>query len=152
MKTLVVYYSRAGKVKMAAAALAKELNADICEIIDKDKRKGVFGFIRSGKGGRKKELADIEPLKSDLNEYELIVLCSQIWAGDISCPTRAFLTTYKNDIKDISYLILHMANKEYQEVFDEMDVLVGKKRKWQISAVGKGDFENIIREAARKLI
>lgn len=150
MKTLVVYYSRTGKVKKAALSLANELNADICEIEDNDPRKGIFGFIRSGRQAAKNELADIKPIKGDMKDYELVALCSPIWAGKISSPARAFLNKYKSDINLISYLLMHGAKNEYTEVMDEMDAILGKTRKWAISVSARSDFEKTIKEFIQK--
>jgi flavodoxin len=151
VKTLVVYYSRTGKVKKAALSLAKELNADICEIEDNESRKGIFGFIKSGRQAVKNKLADIKPIKGDLKDYELVVLCSQVWAGKISSPARAFLNEYKSDINFISYLLMHGAKTEYIEVMDEMDAIVGKTRKWSISLSARSDFDKTIKEFVEKI-
>jgi hypothetical protein len=151
VKTLVVYYSGSGKVKMAALSLAKELNADICEIEDKDPRKGIFGFIRSGRQSAKKELADIYPIKANLKDYELVVFCSQVWAGNISSPARAFVKTYANDINNIAYLLMHGAKEEYTVVMDEMDSILGKVRKWSISVPMRSEFEKTIKEFVQNL-
>ena len=151
MKTLVVYYSRTGKVKLAALSLAKELNADICEIEDKDLRKGIFGFIRSGRQSATKALANIEPIKLNLQEYDLVVLCSQVWASNISSPARSFLIKYASDIKDIAYLLMHGAKNEYNEVMDEMDLILNKTRKWSISVPMRSEFEKTIKEFVQNL-
>ena len=48
MKSLVVYYSRTGNTRFAAEKIAKNLNADLCEILDKKNRKGKFVFLTGG--------------------------------------------------------------------------------------------------------
>ncbi|MEI8216873.1 MAG: hypothetical protein WCF96_07215 [Eubacteriales bacterium] len=150
MRTLVVYYSRTGKVKMAAISLAKELNSDILEIVDKDKRKGILGFIKSGRSATKKEQANIEKITVDLKEYELIVLCSQVWAGNISAPARAFLNIYGKDINNIAYMLMHGAKNEYMEVLNAMDSIVCKTRKWNLSLPVRSDIVKEIHEFVSK--
>lgn len=53
MKTLVVFYSRTGNTKKMAKILAKELHADIDEIVDLKNRKGILGYIFSGRDAMK---------------------------------------------------------------------------------------------------
>jgi len=48
MRSLVVYYSRRGNTRFVAEKISQEIGADIEEIIDKKKRKGLLGFILSG--------------------------------------------------------------------------------------------------------
>jgi len=48
MKTLVAYYSRTGNTKKVAVEIAKNLKADIDEIIDKKDRSGMIGWIIGG--------------------------------------------------------------------------------------------------------
>ena len=48
MRTLVVYYSLSGMTRELAKAIAKELGADIEEIVDPTPRSGVLGYVRCG--------------------------------------------------------------------------------------------------------
>ena len=151
MKTAIVYYSRTGNIRKAASFLASELGAEIIEIVDKDKREGTLGFIRSGRESAKKQPADIEKISQDLNDFDLVVLCSPVWAGNISPPARAFLNNYGKDIKDIAYLLLHGVKNEYLDVLDEMDSLAKKTKKWYISLPVRSNTEKEIHEFVSKL-
>lgn len=151
MKKAVVYYSRTGHVRKAASILSKELGAEIIEIIDKDKRAGALGFIKSGKESTKKQPADIEKISQDFNDYDLVVLCSPVWAGNMSPPARAFLNNYGKEIKDISYLLLHGTKNEYMEVINEMDSIMGKTRKSYLSLPVRSDVEKEVHEFVSKL-
>jgi hypothetical protein len=51
MKTLVVYYSRTGNAKFVAETAAKELGADVEEIVDRKSRAGPLGWVSAGKAG-----------------------------------------------------------------------------------------------------
>jgi flavodoxin len=48
MRTLVAYYSRTGNTKFVAEKIAKCLNAETCEVIDKKNRKGKLAFVICG--------------------------------------------------------------------------------------------------------
>jgi flavodoxin len=45
MKSLVVYYSRSGNTRFVAEQISEEIGADIEEIIDIKKRKGLLGLF-----------------------------------------------------------------------------------------------------------
>ncbi len=105
MKKLVVYYSRTGTTKIAAEILAKELNADIEGIVDKTKRSGIFGFIKSGRDAMKRRMTEIEPVKQNANSYDLIVIGTPVWAGNIPPAIRTYLTKNSLEKKKVAILI-----------------------------------------------
>ncbi len=88
MKTLVVYYSRTGTTKKAAEIAAKELNADMEEIVDEIKRKGILGYIKSGSHALRKKLTKIEKLEKDAKDYDLIIIGSPVWANNMPPAIR----------------------------------------------------------------
>lgn len=49
MKTSVIFYSRTGNTRKIAEELSNSLKCDTEEIVDTQKRSGVFGYIRSGR-------------------------------------------------------------------------------------------------------
>lgn len=65
LRTLVVFYSRKGTTKKVAEAVSNHLECDLEEIIDKKKRKGILGYLRSGFDAKPKRLTAIEPLRKD---------------------------------------------------------------------------------------
>jgi Flavodoxins len=89
MKSLVVYYTRTGKTKLAAEAIAAQLGADLEEVVDLKKRQGTLGWINSGKDASRKSLTDIAPTQKAPSDYDLVVIGTPIWAW---LPTPAFRT------------------------------------------------------------
>jgi flavodoxin len=49
------YYSRTGNAKFVAETAAKELGADVEEIVDKKSRAGPLGWVSAGKAGSRGE-------------------------------------------------------------------------------------------------
>lgn len=94
MKILIVYFSRTGTTKKIAEALKTKLNADIEEINDPTDRKGVFGYLKSGKEATQKIMPEIGEIKSDLKSYDLVVVGTPVWAWNISSPMRSFAVKY----------------------------------------------------------
>ncbi len=91
MKTLVVYYSRTGNTKMISEDISGSLKCDIEEIVDKEKRGGIIGYIKSGYEASRNKLSVIEDPKHDLSQYELLIVGTPVWAGKMSVPVRAYL-------------------------------------------------------------
>ena len=155
MKTLVVYYSRSGKTKLAAEALATTLDTDIEQIIDMENRNGIIGYLKSGYQAVKRIKAKISPAKKLPSEYDLVVICTPIWAGTMSSATRTYLSTYGSKIKNVAYIITKLSRtQQYSAVFDEMDRLIGNDRIAAISIISNND-SNIIQasqEFAKELV
>lgn len=93
MKTLIVYYSLSGMVRIVADELAKALGTDSEEIRCSRYRRGFWGFLRAaydssrGRG----RVSKVEPLAHTPSECELVVIDGPIWAFHAPPPVRACL-------------------------------------------------------------
>ena len=97
MKTLVAYYSRTGNTKLVAEKIADYLNAETCEVIDKKVRKGKLIFLTGGYAALREKLTEIDVIKT-IDDYDLIIVGSPVWAGKMTPAIRTFLA--KNDFSD----------------------------------------------------
>lgn len=104
MKKLVVYYSRTGNTKFVAEKIANQLNADTCEIIDKKNRKGRLVFLTGGFAALREKLTKIE-VKKSIDDYDLIIVGSPVWAGKITPATRTFLVNNDFSDKQIAFFV-----------------------------------------------
>lgn len=128
MKTLVVYYSRSSVTKKIAEVIAKEINADIEEIIDNKKRSGVIGFIKSGYEAAYDKLTKIEEIKSNLEDYDLVILGTPVWAGKPSTPATTFIKKYHTHIKNLAVFITHGSpSNEYRSAINFIENASDKK-------------------------
>ncbi|MEM4245434.1 MAG: flavodoxin [Candidatus Nanoarchaeia archaeon] len=127
MKTLIVYYSRSGTTKTVAEILAKELKADLEEIIDKTNRSGIFRYLIAGMDAIKRKLTSIEPLKKDAKKYQLIIIGMPIWVGTIPPAIRTYLKDNSLENKKVALLIT-CGGKEEQEkkIIDEIKKITPK--------------------------
>lgn len=125
MKTLVVYYSRTGTTKKVAEVLAEELKADIEELIDQDSRQGAMGYLRSGREAMKRTLAQIDPLKNNPKDYDLVIVGTPVWAGTMTSAVRTFLENNKEVFSRLAFFSTQGSKKE-QRVFKEMIDVVKK--------------------------
>lgn len=103
MKTLIVYYSRTGVTKKVAEALAKEMKADAEEIIDTVDRKGMVGYLKSGREAMKKSVAKIKSLKKDISGYDIVIIGTPVWAFTMSSPIRAFITENRDKMENVAF-------------------------------------------------
>ena len=90
-KVLVVFYSREGHTKLVAEKLAKKFNADLEQLIDKKKRTGPIGFSGAGKDAVAKNLTKLEPLKHNPKDYDIILIGTPSWFGNVTPAVRTFI-------------------------------------------------------------
>lgn len=92
LKVLVVYYSREGHTKLAAEALARRFGSDLEQLIDKKKRTGPIGFSSAGKDAVSGNLTKLEPLKKNPRDYDVVLIGTPSWFGNMSPAVRTFIT------------------------------------------------------------
>ena len=94
MKSLVVYYTRTGNAKFVAETVATQLGADIEEIVDQKKYGGPIGWVNAGKNATQEKEAEINSIKYNPADYDLVVIGTPVWAWR---PTPAIRTYTKKD-------------------------------------------------------
>jgi len=103
MKTLIIYFSRSGHTEKIGKELAKRLDADLESIKDKKKREGILGWIKSGRDSLKKKTTSIEKVKHKPQNYDVILIGTPVWAGNVPPATRALLKKYHRKIDNIAF-------------------------------------------------
>lgn len=91
MKTLVVYFSLTGSTEFVAKIISEQLDADLCEVIDRKHKKGKLIYLKGGSAAFREKLTKIEVDKS-IENYDFIIVGSPIWAGKITPAIRTFLS------------------------------------------------------------
>jgi flavodoxin len=87
MKTLILFYSFSGKTKKLASEKAMETGADIEEIFEVKKMSMFKAFTSGIYRAVKHKTTKIQPIKSELNSYEKIIIMMPVWASN---PAPAF--------------------------------------------------------------
>ena len=87
MKTIILYYSFSGRTKALALQKANELNADIEEITEIKKPSVLKAYFVGTVHAIKRKKTKINPVKSELSNYDLIIIMAPVWA---SRPAPAF--------------------------------------------------------------
>jgi len=124
MKTLVVFYSRSGTTKRVAQEVAKALNADIDELIDKKSRKGILGFLRAGYDATRGKTTEIE-FEKDPYDYDLVIVGTPIWNGRVTPAIRTYLLRNREKIKNAAFFSTCAGRPG--KCLEQMEELWGKK-------------------------
>ena len=123
---LVVYYSRTGSTRKVAEYITKQLGADMEAIIDMKKRSGVGGFVLGGKDSLMRKETEISEIKKDPSKYELVIVGSPIWAGNMPPAIRTYLNKYKANIKSVAFFATSGGSSQVK-IFEEVKSLLDKE-------------------------
>lgn len=104
LKTIVVYYSLTGNTKFVAEKIAQQLDADLCKVTDKNFKKGRMLYIKGGAAAMREKLSDITVEKS-VDDYDLVVVGSPVWAGKIAPAIRTFLVNNDFSEKQVAFFV-----------------------------------------------
>jgi len=154
MKTLVIYYSRTGITKKIGQAIASKIQADTEEIIDLKDRKGVWEYLKAGRDAMKRIPAQISVTKNNPDYYDLVVIGTPVWAGNMACAIRTYIGQNKDKIKKLA-LFCTMGGAGDQKTFTELESLCGKTAVAKItvktSDAGKPETDARLDEFAKQL-
>ena len=141
--TLVAYYSRTGITRALAEALAERLGGDLEEIVDTKSRKGPLGFIVAGKDAVRKNLTEIEPVRKNPADYDLMVVGTPVWAGTMASAVRTYLTRHGRHMQKVAFFCTQGGSKP-GHTFADMEALCGRPPLDTLSlrtkTVKRGDF------------
>lgn len=103
MKVLVVFYSRTGNTQKVAEALAARCGAELDCIRDAHSRRGLLrGWWRSIREVRRRSETEITSTSMQVDDYDLVVLGTPVWASSISSPLRTWINRHRSDLKQIA--------------------------------------------------
>ena len=135
-KILVVYYSRSGRTRRVAKALAGRLNSSFEEIVETRGRDGFLGYLRSIIEARRKQSADIAPARNDPSTFDLVVIGTPVWAWSVSSPVRAYLAANKNRLPEVAFFCT-LGGKGSETAFAQMQSIVGKPPRATCAITGR---------------
>jgi len=124
-KILVAWYSRTGVTRKVGQALASALGCDQEEILDRKDRSGPRGYMGAGKDATFKRLTEIEPVKKDPAQYDLVIIGTPVWAFTMSAATRTYLAVYRERIRSAAFFCTQ-GGSGGRRAFREMEAVCGK--------------------------
>ena len=92
MKTAIVYYSLNGNVRYVSEKIAKELGADLIELVPVKAYpdKGMKKFIWGGSAVTFKKKPDLQPYDFNSADYDMVIVATPVWASSFTPPLRTF--------------------------------------------------------------
>lgn len=155
MKILVAYYSRTGNTEKVAQALAAELGAEAAveRIVEARSRDGFWGFMGAGMDATFQRSTPIDPPRSDLAAYDLVVVGTPIWAFTLTPPVRTFLEGAAGRLKAAAFFCTE-GNSGHERAFRVMEKISGRKPVATMVLTEKevhGDFSAKLKDFARAL-
>ncbi|MCP3874726.1 MAG: hypothetical protein GY699_16440 [Desulfobacteraceae bacterium] len=126
-KTLVVVYSRTGNTMSAAKETAKYLNADLLKIEAPQYSRNLKGQMLASKHADEEVTTtpiDHDPV--DLNQYDLIFLCSPTWWFRPAVPLWSFVENHDFNGKRV-FLLMTGNSRKTDERTGKFGTLVEKK-------------------------
>ena len=120
MKSLVVYYSRSNITKKLAQDIAGKLNCDIEEIKPKVNYNGKLGYARGIKDGASGKNVELESLKYNPQEYDVVYLGAPVWASKAANPLISYLLQNEGKFNDVKFF-LTAGSSGFDSSFKQME-------------------------------
>lgn len=152
LKKLVIYYSLEGNTEVLAKSIADEIGAELLKLRPEKpiSSKGFTKFFWGGKQAVMKQKPALLPIEKSLNDYDLIVLGTPIWAGSYNPVFRTLLSSVTLQKKHIAFFCSCANNGrkafanlrqeltgntilgefEFQEALKSTDIADREIRKW----------------------
>jgi menaquinone-dependent protoporphyrinogen IX oxidase len=143
---LTVYYTRSGNTERVVKEIHESLGGDIELISEPVSRKGIIGWIKSGSGNSKREVAKIDKTQYDPVDYDLVILASPIWAGAVSSPMRGYIVENREKLERTAVFLssdsgsVNNAFVEIHELLDNPPLVEGSLQRSKI----KTEFESTV--------
>jgi flavodoxin len=103
-KILVVYYSRTGYTRTLAGELVAALDADVDQLDDGRDRSGILSYLRCAREALKKRTVELLPPAYDPSTYDVVVLGTPVWAGNVSSPLRSYVAAHGAQLRKVAFL------------------------------------------------
>lgn len=140
-KILIIYYSRTSATKKIAETLAQRLNSDLEEIKSVKNYRGIWGYLIAGREAMLKKSANIELTTRNPRDYDLVIVGTPVWTGNVSSPVRTYLEQNKNNFKNIAFFCT-MGGSGDKRAFIEMEKSCNQKPVAILSVLAKEVIED----------
>ena len=110
MKTAVVFFSYQGNTRRIAHEVASELGADAIELVPRRRRRSTserLEFVWAGVRVQMPALPEITHPELKLDDYDLLIIATPVWAGTIAPPLRSFLESHEFFRKQFGLLVTY---------------------------------------------
>ncbi len=123
MKTLIACYSYSGHTLKVAEAIKNNINADLTRIETLNDKWYIFKAWDSLRENR----VPIKPCKTDLIDYDSLILCCPVWAGRAPAAINQYLSELKNlKGKQFGVFVTSGGNKSQKATIQMREYLDGQ--------------------------
>jgi len=150
MKILIIFYSRTGTTKKVAQSLAQKLNCEAEEIFDTKKRQGGWGYLMAGRDAIQKKLTTLKEIRNKPADFDLVILGTPNWAGNVCTPIRTYLWQYGKDIKQTAFFCT--CGGSAGKSFTAMEKLCGLKPQATLELKTKEVWQNHYEEKLNQFV
>ena len=120
MKSLVVYYSRTSITKKLAEDIASKTNSDIEEIKSKVNYSGKTGYARGGKDAITEKIVELENLKYNPEDYDIVYLGAPVWASKAANPLISYLKQNEGKFKNVRFFMT-AGSSGFESAFKQLE-------------------------------
>ncbi|KZX17538.1 flavodoxin [Methanobrevibacter cuticularis] len=148
MKILVAYYSRTSVTAKVAEKIQRNLNCDIEEIIDTKNRSGALNYFLSAFEAMRGKPSEIEPIKNDPSEYDLVIIGTPVWASTMASSVLRYILDNKSKFKNLAFFCT-CGGSGYEKTLEKMEEVSEKtplKTFYKTNANSDSELESKINE------
>jgi len=124
-RILVVYYSRTGYTRTLAGELVAALHADVDPLDDGRDRSGFLSYLRCGREALKKRTVKLLPPAYDPSTYDVVVLGTPVWAGNVSSLLRSYVVAHGAQLRQVAFFCTQ-GGSGAERVFRDLAEISGK--------------------------
>ena len=106
---IVLYVTRNGHSRDLARDLGQRLGAEVLEIGDLVNRKGLFGWLNSGRQASMRASTPIRDPDAKLASVKTVVLVHPVWASAVCPPVRTWLRSHAKELSGKRVAVLASA-------------------------------------------
>ncbi len=155
MKGLIVYYSRSGVTEKLALAIKDEMEAELIDIQESKSRSGLTGCLKASWESFAERLPDIDNTEDEtrynISEYDIVIIGTPIWAGNMSSPVRSFIAKYRDDFQRVAFFCTFGVSGA-ENAFNNMEILTGRVPEGKLSLRKKEVQSDNVSEKIRSFL
>lgn len=124
------------------------------EIVDRKKRLGGLGFLRSCFHAIFRMGTKINPTAHNPADFNLVVVCSPVWAGSMACAIRQWMRANEGKLPEVAF-VTTAGSAKAQNALNSMAAMAGKEPAATLLLVDKavkaGEYDEKLKEFTEKL-
>ena len=143
-KTAILYYSRSGHSKRLATRLASDLQGTLMEVNAPAYATPVIWYLRAGFDSLRQKWSPAPQSFSDLQAFDLVILCGPVWTSYPAAPLRAILSDKAQLPPDVALFVTSGGQSPAQKAYSVGEADLG--RPFAATATLPNGFEGTDRE------